>query len=169
MSEASFESIKFCENLNTSDFIKFISLRNHKSRGSDVEIRLMIKNEWEKIKRSSESGDLLDDSQKKVEVKSSIITPNRGSRVTLRGFRKWEKVDYYTIVIIDVSKFKEEPTFYIYKIEPNLITPENGFTPDNQSKKARAGNINISVGISFNIGDSTFKKWDKYREKKINF
>lgn len=169
ISEASFDARSFCESLSTSDFIKFISLRNHKSRGSDVENRLMIKNGWSRIKRSAEAGDLMDAAGKRVEVKSSIVTPNKGSRVTLRGFRKWEVVDYYLAVVVDVSSFHKDPTAHIYKLAPDLILAENGFTPDNQSKKARIGNRNVSVGISFDIGDETFSDWEKYRVDLVRF
>lgn len=169
LSNASLNALDLCKNLETTDFIKFVSLRNHKSRGVDVENRLMIKNNWEKMKRSAELGDLTDDNGKNVEVKSSIVTPNKDSRVTLRGFRKWEKVDYYIAVILDIKQFSEDPKYYIYKITPDLITQENGFTPDNQSKKARAGNTNISVGISFDIGDDRFVSWERYRTNLIRF
>jgi hypothetical protein len=169
ISEASFNAEYFCENLSTSDFIRFASLRNHKSRGSDVENRIRIKNGWTRLKRSAEAGDLIDLNGKNVEVKSSIVTPNNGSRVTLRGFRTWEKVDYYLAVVLDVSDYNEEPKVHIYQFAPDAVKSDSRFTPDVHSKKARVGNANVSLGISFSVGDPTFVSWEKYRTKLVRF
>lgn len=118
---------------------------------------------------TGQSGDLVDLNGKNVEVKSSIVTPNNGSRVTLRGFRTWEKVDYYVAVVLDVSTFNEEPKFYIYQFTPDVVKGDSRFTPDVQSKKARVGTTNVSVGISFDVGDKTFADWEKYRTGFISF
>lgn len=169
MSKASRNSKYFYENLPTIDFIKFVSLRNHKSRGSDIENRIRHKNNWEKINRSEELGDAKDNELKYVEIKSSIVTPNEGSEVTLRGFRTWENVDYYLVVILDISKHNNQLNHYIYRLPKSFISEDNGFIPDNQNKNTRSQNKKVQIGINFKIGDSTFLSWEKFKDNSINF
>lgn len=171
ISKASQNSQYLYKELSTEEFIKFVSLRNHKSRGTDIENRIAQKNLWKKVSRADESGDLIDTDGKFVEVKSSIVTPNKGSKITLRGFRNWElKVNRYLAVIVDVRNFTIGVKSHIFNIPTSLITSENGFKPYTQSGNARQGNKNIPLGISFEIGDKTFLDWEKkYKTEEVKF
>lgn len=171
LSQASQQPEYYYKNLSTEEFIKFVSMRDLRSRGVDIEKRIALKNSWKKLKRSEESGDLIDANGKRVEVKSSIVTPNRNSTVTLRGFRPWEdKLDYYLIVILDICDFKNNVRSHVFNLPTAHITAENGFKPYSQSKKSRADNINVPLGINFEIDDKVFLKWaQQFKISTIEF
>ena len=145
--------------ISTLDFVKFVSMKSPKSRGVDIEKRIAAQNGWSIRKKSGEDGDLTDLNGSKVEVKSTLITPLK-EPATLRGFRTWEKVSYYLIVILDIRNFSNKIDIHFFNIPPGEITTANGYTTYSQSKKSITDATKLPLGIDFEIGDATFLRWN---------
>ncbi|CBW25668.1 hypothetical protein BMS_0764 [Halobacteriovorax marinus SJ] len=156
---------EYLNNLSKKDFLMAVSMRNLRSRGVDIEKRVIKVNKWESVSGKKEQGDAKNQNRF-IEIKSSIITPLKNSSITLRGMREWEDIDYYCFVIIDYRNFESgkinDYIFYISRKDLDIESKKYGLAKKyNLSEKASKGNKNIPLGINMKIGDKNFKRWEE--------
>mgnify|MGYP001615670139 CR=1 FL=1 len=166
------DSESILNDLSNLDFFKAVSMRNHRSRGVDIQKRVIQKNGWTPVSRTEEKGDAKR-GEDFIEIKSSIITPLKDSSITLRGIRGWEEINFYCFLIIDYTYFESDKiTNYIFWLSKEEFENESkryGIAKKyNLSDKASKENRNIPLGINMKIGDKNFIRWmGKYANKDI--
>ena len=160
--------------LSKQDFLMAVSMRNLRSRGVDIQKRVIAHNNWTPVSGKKEQGDAKNKDDH-VEIKSSIVTPLKSSTITLRGMREWEDIDYFCFVIIDYRDFESDKIddyiFYISRNELDFESNNYGLAKKyNLSQNASAHNKNIPLGINMKVGDKNFKRWkEKYTNHSIRF
>lgn len=136
-----------------NDFAKVVSTMNIKSRGMKIESRIISNNNLKKSVMSEE-GDAWLASGAGVEIKTSFITPLKGSAVSLTGIRLWEeKVKHYLLIVVDISDLTREPRSYamwVPKGKLDEMDREQRLTTPGMKKSAAVGNKNIAKGLCLN-------------------
>lgn len=164
-----FHSDDVLNQLEWNDFIRLVSTMNIKTSGTKIEARILKLNDWKKIRGHSSHGDAISTDGKVIEVKSSIISPIRGSGVTFRGIRPWHNVDEYHFVLVDLSKYAEIPKTHTFKLSKQQINHEHNvertLRPYNMKNDDRALNEKIELGTSFRKSD--LERWVKLYSSEI--
>ncbi len=146
--------------LPLNEFLKIVSMMNIKSRGIKLEKRFIVKNKLRKAIRS-EPGDAWLENGDGVEIKTSFITPLKGSSVSLTGLRFWEEdVKYYLLLVIDISDLSKDPVLYpMWVPKDALINEDVHFTTPNMKGEIAKANKNVPKGLCLN--KATLEKWIK--------
>ena len=133
------------------EFIKIVSMMNIKSRGIKIERRIIEKNNWKKAVQK-EQGDAWLPSGEGIEIKTSFITPLKGSAVSLTGLRLWEdQVKYYFLLVIDISDLSSAPKTYAYwvpKEELQKLDDAGRLGIPGMKKSAATGNANVAKSLN---------------------
>jgi len=145
-------------------FVRMVSTMDIKRRGTFIEKRIIDCNKMKKITGQSAHGDALL-GPKIVEIKSSLITPLKSSKVTFRGIRTFHKdVNLYYFVLIDIREYKKSPLTSVYVLTKSDLKREK-LKAYTGKKNDRAFNENVEKGIT--LTKNTLKDWDKYLSKKV--
>jgi hypothetical protein len=156
--------------LDWANFIKVISLTNIKTCGTRIEQRILQKNGWTKIKGQASHGDGRKPDGTIVEIKSSIITPLKYSKVTFRGIRPYHEVHEHLFILVDLSKYKDGPMTYLFVLSKDDIIREkdefNTLRPYTMKKEDRKKNALTELGTSFKKGD--LERWKELYTKNVN-
>ena len=162
--------------LDWNNFLKLTSTMNIKTRGIKIEKRIIEKNRYFDSKRYEEGDAWLpnDNGEKTedgLEIKTSFITPLKGSSVSIAGIRLWEeKVKYYLLIVVDLRNIERGPISYfmwVPKEEMKKYEKNGKLTIINMKKTAAKNNINIPMGLSLN--DSELADWLKKYPVHENF
>ncbi|MBD64724.1 MAG: hypothetical protein CME62_05930 [Halobacteriovoraceae bacterium] len=150
------------DHMEWRDLVKVSSTMNIKSRGIKIEKRIINLNQWKKSVMS-EQGDAWLNNGDGVEIKTSFITPLKGSSVSISGLRLWEeKVMYYLMIIIDISDTHIEPRTYFYwisKEQLHELDTQKRLGIPGMKKNDAIGNKNIPK--SLNIKKYELEDWLK--------
>ena len=148
--------------LEWKEFIKVVSTMNIKSRGIKIEKRFIAKNELKKSVMK-EQGDAWLANGEGVEIKTSFITPLKGSSVSLTGLRLWEeKVLHYLFIIIDISDLEVDPKSYIFWVpKSKLVELEQLEKLATPGMKKSAAMDNKNVAKSLTIKKDELDNWAK--------
>lgn len=152
------------DDLKTLDFLRAVSMRNLKSRATNIEMRIRKKNGWSKVqKRNNEFGDAKSNQFGFIEIKSSLVSPLEKSKVTFRGIKNWEVVDKFLFVIIDLKNYdlSYSPEYYLYLMDKKDIEEES-LKIYNQRIEVAEKNSLIARGLDFTTDreDEVFKRWN---------
>ena len=156
--------------LNWDDFIRLVSVMNIKSCGTNIEKRILAQNNWIKVRGHDSHGDGMTPDGRIIEIKSSIVSPLKGSSVTFRGIRPWHKIDEHHFILTDLSDFRNKPITTTFMLTPQQIIYERDvekvLTRYNKKKADVIDNENIELGTSFKKDD--LKRWENEYRSKIN-
>ncbi|MEH0862298.1 hypothetical protein [Halobacteriovorax sp. DPLXC-1] len=150
-----------------NDFVKIVSTMNIKSRGMKIEKRIIKNNDFIKSVMNEEGDFWLDTERENgVELKTSFITPLKGSSVSLTGLRLWEKkVKFYLLIVVDISNPQNEPITYkmwVPKEELIKLDEEGRLRIPGMKKSIAAKNLNVARGL--NIKKEHLNQWqEKYK------
>lgn len=155
-----------------NDFVKIVSTMNIKSRGMKIEKRIIKNNNYIKSIMNEEGDFWLDNERKNgVELKTSFITPLKGSSVSLTGLRLWEKkVKFYLLIVVDISNPDNEPiTYKMWVPKEDLIKlDEDGkLRTPGMKKSVAAKNLNVARGL--NIKKEHLGQWQEKYKLPQNF
>lgn len=167
---------------NRDDFLKSVSMRNFKSRATDIKNRLRLKNEWEKVTEKGGvnsrkgCGDSWSNEFKFISIKTSLVSNLKGSTVTFRGIKEWEDIKHFVFVVLcisgEIDQWEIKP--YIFLLDRNQLEDEVLHIYDLKKGEAKLNEF-VKKGISFTLktldqkDDSViFKRWKKeYLTKDI--
>jgi len=165
-----YSSDEILRELEWDDFVKVVSMMNIKSCGTKIEHRVLEKNGWGKVRGHSAHGDGTKPDGAVVEIKSSIISPLDGSKVTFRGIRPHHNILEHYFVLIDLRDYKGNPVTNVFRLSKEDINHEkderNVLRPYNMKKADREKNIFSELGTSFKKGD--LERWIKQYSVEID-
>ena len=110
-----------------------------------------------------EEGDAWLDDGSGVEIKTSVVTPLKGSKVSLTGLKLWEeKVKYYLLIVIDLRDLVQGPQTHVMWVsrEEMLKAESQGLMNTPGMKKSKAAeNVNVQKGLQLKM--SEVEEWTK--------
>lgn len=148
--------------LEEKEFIKGMVLLNPQSYGSRIEKYIQTKLDWEKINASLNEGDLKSKSDKNLELKASILTPNNNN-LNLVQIRLFHDVDYYLCIAYDLRNLPEykKYMFLLTHDEMELETKTACAAHGTKDSNLLNENIELRMSLVCEENNEVFKRWKK--------
>jgi|GEM_PF-5219584 len=142
-------------------FVKLASLCSIKRSGTLIERRLIDYNKWMKVRGRAHYGDATNDQMKKIEIKSSFLTPLGNGLPTFRGVRVWDQVDFYYFIAIDITDTTRDPQTTIFMLTKDQLLEEirvyKTLRRYNKKQQDVAQNERSELGTAFT--KSEYERW----------
>lgn len=146
--------------LEEKEFIKGMTLLNPQSYGSRIEKYIQTKLNWGKVKASLNQGDLMSDTNKKLELKVSILTSNNNN-LNLVQIRLFHDVDYYLCMAYDLRNLPEYKRYMFLLTHDEMEFETQNASAAHGTQHSNLLNENIELRMSLPIDDNNevFKRW----------